>query len=78
MFVGANISSLHHILGMRVGSQNAPSNSIKALVISTHNDLEKRSFACQDSRDQFHVTDWLQARPLFDSQFGHEVNISCL
>ena len=48
ILVGANVSILHHVLGLGIIAQDGTGYTIESLVVSAHQEFVKGSFTVQD------------------------------
>src|SRR5690242_6643687 len=49
MAISANIGVLHNVFNFCVIAQNGAANTVKTLVIATHNDFVKSTVSCADA-----------------------------
>ena len=63
--IGADVCILHHILRLSIVAQNSARNSVYALVVAPHDDLEQRRLTLQNSPYNFLVCEGLGCIQLF-------------
>src|SRR5579864_643024 len=60
--IGTHVGILHHVFGLSVVPKNPSRDSVQALVIAPHDDLEQRGFAVQDPAHHFLIREWRSRR----------------